>query len=72
MRINRRLYANGGNSGPYTIPDVYFPQSNLILDGTIGTKSINTAQVRNFRLATGNAPVDIIRPEAYGGSYTIG
>ena len=69
-RINQRLYLEG-DSGKYRIPDVYFPQSGTILDGTLGTKTLNTSQIIDFRTATGNASIGIVRPESFGGSYWI-
>jgi len=71
VRINQRLYLEG-TSGAYRIPDLYFPQSRTIFDGTLGTKTLNTPQIIDFRTATGNAPIRIVRPEAYGGSYWLG
>ena len=71
VRINRRLYLDG-NSGPYRIPDVHFPQSGTILDGTLGVKTARTPQVRDFLVANNNAPVGIVRPQQYGGPYWIG
>lgn len=69
VRINQRLYLENGR---YRVPDVYFPQSGTILDGTLGFKSARTPQVIDFRAANNNAPVGIIRPAGYGGSYWIG
>jgi hypothetical protein len=71
VRINQRLYLEG-TSGKYRIPDLYFTQSGTILNGTLGTRTLNTPQIRDFRTATGNAPVGIARPESYGGFYWIG
>ncbi|MGK6321430.1 hypothetical protein [Sphingomonas sp. DT-204] len=71
VRINQRLYLEG-NSGKYRVPDLYFPQSRLILDGTLGNKMLSTPQIIDFRVATGNAPIGIVRPQVYGGSYRIG
>jgi hypothetical protein len=58
--INRRLYDPLG-SGRYGIPDVYVPSENLILEGTIGTKTMNTPQIQNFLNWTGGR-VQIINP----------
>lgn len=69
VRINQRLYLDNGR---YRVPDVYFPQSGMILDGTLGFKSARTRQIIDFRAANNNAPIGIIRPESYGGSYWIG
>ncbi len=71
VRINQRLYLEG-TSGPYRIPDLYFPQSGTILDGTLGFKSAQTPQIMDFRAANNNAPIGIVRPESYGGFYWIG
>ena len=70
VRINQRLYIDD-IGGKYRIPDVYFPQSGTILDGTLGTKTLNTPQIIDFRTATGNADIGIVRPESFGGSYWI-
>ncbi len=69
VRINRRLYMEDGK---YTIPDVYFPQSGAIFDGTLGYKTTQTPQIRNFIAANSNAPIGIVRPQSYGGFYWIG
>jgi hypothetical protein len=71
VRINQRLYLQG-TSGPYRVPDLYFPQSKTIFDGTLGTKSLTTQQIVDFRAATDNAPVGIVRPDANGGFYWLG
>lgn len=70
VRINQRLYIDDIGD-KYRIPDVYFPQSGTILDGTLGTKTLNTPQIIDFRTATGNADIGIVRPESFGGSYWI-
>lgn len=69
VKINRRLYLPDGS---YRVPDVYFPQSGTILDGTIGAKTALTPQIVDFGVANGNAPIYIVRPENYGGTYLIG
>jgi hypothetical protein len=71
VRINQRLYINGVD-GKFRIPDLYFPQSQTIFDGTLGTKSLTTPQIMDFRSATGNMPVGIVRPDRYGGGYWLG
>jgi YD repeat-containing protein len=71
VRINQRLYLEGA-SGKYRVPDLYFPQSKTIFDGTLGTKSLNTPQIIDFRTATGNAPVGIVNPNAPNGFYWLG
>jgi hypothetical protein len=71
VRINQRLYLDGV-SGAYRVPDLYFPQSRTIFDGTLGVKTLNTRQIVDFRIATGNAPIGIVRPQSYGGSYWLG
>jgi hypothetical protein len=70
VRINQRLYIDG-IGGKYRIPDVYFPQSGTILDGTLGTKTFKMPQIIDFGKATGNAPIGIVRPDSYGGSYWL-
>ncbi len=71
VRINQRLYLQG-DSGKYRIPDLYFPQSGKIFDGTLALKNARTPQVIDFRTANNNAPVGIIRPQSPGGFYWIG
>ena len=68
VRINQRLYLD---SGRYRVPDIYFPQSGTILDGTLGFKTARTPQIADFRTANNNAPIVIVRPTRYGGSYQI-
>ncbi|MFA7601470.1 MAG: LysM peptidoglycan-binding domain-containing protein [Novosphingobium sp.] len=71
VRINQRLYLEG-TSGKYRVPDLYFPQSGMIFDGTLGAKTFRTPQIIDFRAATGNAPIGIVRPRSYGGFYWLG
>jgi hypothetical protein len=71
VRVNQRLYLEG-TSGPYRIPDLYFPQSRTIFDGTLGTKTLQTRQIIDFRTATGNRPVGIVNPGAPDGFYWLG
>jgi hypothetical protein len=33
---------------------------------------LKTPQIIDFRAATGNAPIRIVRPESYGGFYWLG
>jgi hypothetical protein len=39
---------------------------------TLGTKTLSSPQIIDFRAATGNAPIGIVRPQVYGGSYWLG
>jgi hypothetical protein len=71
VRINQRLYLDS-TSGAYRIPDLYFPQSGTILDGTLGTKTLQTRQIIDFRAATGNKPVGIVNPNTPDGIYWLG
>jgi RHS repeat-associated protein len=63
--VNRRLYDPSG-SGGYRIPDVRIPGANLILDGTIGTKTPATPQVQDF-MNWGNNRVNIVPPTVLPG-----
>jgi hypothetical protein len=58
--INKRLYDPSG-SGLYRVPDVRIPRENLILDGTIGTKTPLTPQIRDFMNWSGGR-VQVINP----------
>lgn len=59
--VNRRLYNEDGTE--WTLPDIYFPGTGVILDGTIGYKTLSTLQIRRFIAHTGgNVMVVIIRP----------
>ena len=60
VQVNRRLYDPSG-SGEYRVPDVRIPSVPLILDGTIGTKTPATPQVRDF-MNWGNNQVNIVTP----------
>ena len=71
VRVNQRLYLEG-TSGSYRVPDLYFPQSRTIFDGTLGTKTLQTRQIIDFRTATGNRPVGIVNPGAPDGFYWLG
>ena len=59
--VNRRLNDPSG-SGKYRVPDVRLDDSRLIMDGTIGGKTPNSPQVRDFRIFSGGYQVRIIRP----------
>jgi hypothetical protein len=59
--VNRRLNDPSG-SGKYRVPDVRLEDSRLIMDGTIGGKTPNSPQVRDFRIFSGGYQVRIIRP----------
>lgn len=68
VRINRRLDIP---SDGFRIPDVFFPRSGNILDGTIGIKTANTPQIRGFQAANNGGTIRIVRPDALGPSYNI-
>jgi hypothetical protein len=60
--VNRWLRDPMG-SGKYRIPDVKLEQTGIILDGTIGNKTINTPQIQDFiKFSIGNKVI-IIRPK---------
>ena len=59
--VNRRLYDPSG-SGSYRIPDVRLEDSRVIMDGTIGGKTMNSPQVRDFQAFSGGYRIRIIRP----------
>jgi hypothetical protein len=63
--VNRRLY-DPSSSGAYRIPDVRIPSANLILDGTVGTKTPATPQVQDF-MNWGNNRVNIVSPTVLPG-----
>jgi hypothetical protein len=63
--VNRRLYDPSG-SGAYRIPDVSIPSAGLILDGTIGTKTLATPQIQDF-MNWGNSRVNIVTPTVLPG-----
>jgi len=69
IQINQRLSLPQGG---YRVPDVYFPQDGTIFDGTIGTKTATTPQIVDYGIANGGAPIYIVRPPSYGGTYLIG
>jgi hypothetical protein len=48
-----RQYDPSG-SGKYRIPDIMLPKDKVILDATIGTKSLATPQVQDFFKYGGN------------------
>nr|WP_272227477.1 LysM peptidoglycan-binding domain-containing protein [Methylophilus methylotrophus] len=53
LRINKRQY-DPNDSSKYRIPDILLPKDKVILDGTIGKKSLGTAQVQDFFKYGGN------------------
>jgi RHS repeat-associated protein len=60
--VNRWLRDPMG-SGKYRIPDVKLEQTGIILDGTIGNKTVNTPQIQDFiKFSIGNKVI-IIRPK---------
>ncbi len=63
--LNRRLNDPSG-SGAYRIPDVNIPGAGLILDGTIGTKTIMTPQIQDFINWSGSR-VNIVSPTVLPG-----
>jgi hypothetical protein len=67
VQVKPRLY---GPNGHYTVPDIYFPQSGNVLDGSIGLKSPYSRQVRGWHSSSGGQ-VEIARPDQLGGPYSI-
>ncbi|MCI5132889.1 MAG: hypothetical protein D3904_15580, partial [Candidatus Electrothrix sp. EH2] len=59
--VNRFLRDPSG-SGKYRIPDVRLKKTGTILDGTIGNKTSNTPQIRDFINFSGGDNVLIIKP----------
>ena len=75
IQVNRRLYDPFG-SGNYRVPDVYIPDAQTILDGSLQFKTSATSQVADYHSFSGGANVVIIRPPAApegwaSGSYGI-
>jgi len=72
VRINRRLYDQTAAPGAkrYRQPDVYVPQANSILEGTMAPKSWRTPQIRDYRAFSG-ANTTVVRPQARGTSYGV-
>lgn len=72
LRINTRQYDPNG-TGKYRIPDIILPQDKVILDGTIGKKSLETSQVQDFFkfggshvvIQTPNMPMQAITRDMY-------
>jgi hypothetical protein len=60
--VNRWLRDPSG-SGQYRIPDVKLNQTSIILDGTIGSKTLNDAQIQDFIIYSDGFRVFIIRPK---------
>jgi hypothetical protein len=65
--INRGLDITGGG---YRRPDIFFPETGNIIDGTMGVKSATTPQIRDFFLGS-EGTVTIVRPASRGGTYLI-
>jgi hypothetical protein len=60
--VNRWLRDPSG-SGAYRIPDVRLVRGRLILDGTIGSKTLASPQIRDFVNFSGGYRVIIVRPQ---------
>ena len=71
IRVNRRLYDPAG-SGDYRIPDVYIPNSQTILDGSLQFKTGGMAQISDFKLFSRGAEVIIIRPSSSPDGWATG
>ncbi len=65
VRINRRLPDPTG-SGDYRVPDVYIPEAQTILDGSLTPKSGSTPQIGDFGRFSGRAKTTIVRPAGLG------
>ena len=61
VRINRRLYEPIG-SGAFRRPDIYIPEVNSVLDGSLGAKTSSMDQIADFGRFSGGAKTTIIRP----------
>lgn len=59
--VNRWLRDPTG-SGRYRIPDVRLPSQSVILEGTIGNKSMLTSQIQDFINFSGGSRVVLVRP----------
>jgi len=75
IQVNRRLYDPLG-SGNYRMPDVYIPESQTILDGSLQFKTNTMAQITDYQAFSRGAKVIIIRPSGapsvrVAGSYGI-
>jgi len=70
VQINRRLYDPAG-SGAYRVPDVYIPDANTILDGSLAQKFGSNPQIANFGRFSGGARTTIVRPSSLAPSPEI-
>jgi hypothetical protein len=59
--VNRWLRDPAG-SGDYRIPDLRLLQTRKILDGTIGTKTLNSPQAIDFLNFSGGFDILFVRP----------
>lgn len=75
IQVNRRLYDPLG-SGNYRVPDVYIPDSQTILDGSLQFKNSMTSQIADYHSFSGGARIIVVRPSSApegwaSGSYGI-
>jgi RHS repeat-associated protein len=61
--VNRRLMDPSG-SGRYRIPDLRLIKSRRILDGTIGSKTLDGSQAQEFETFSGGDTVELVRPQS--------
>jgi len=59
--VNRWLRDPSG-SGKYRIPDLRLKKTEIILDGTIGGKTMSSPQIQDFIQFSGGDKVIIIKP----------
>ena len=59
--LNRRITDPAG-AGKVRRPDIRIPSENTIIDGTIGIKTLQTPQIRDFISYTQGNTVIIVRP----------
>lgn len=68
-QVNRWLRDPTPGSSLYRIPDARSP--GHIFDLTIGYKDWSTPQILDFSKFSGGNKITIVRPNAYGGPYSL-
>lgn len=71
VRVNRRLRDPNG-SGAYRRPDLHIQSERTIIDGTIGNKTLQTPQIKDFIAYSHGDTIIIVQPNKlptllYGG-----
>jgi hypothetical protein len=69
IQVNRRLA--DAITTRYRIPDIRIPGAQVILDGSLELKTIQSAQIRDFGLFSGGDGIIVVRPTQLGGSYGL-